>query len=537
MADDVTVLTRFDAASAGLYPGVSARVQAPARSNVLAALHETTARIGAAQRAGVATRLFLVFVGHGVLDSEQMGAFALEDGLLPRTELLALISPLDGLAAHRTHLVIDACNAWFLVHERGAKLSAWNDDRSGQTWADETEQLIHGTLPPGLGLILATSGAQESHETAALNGGVFSHEVRSALLGGADADGDHRITYDELHAFLLSASASIQHARAPSVFVHAPAAEGGEALTELDAFHNTATLALPSHAQGHFRLTDDRGLPYAELNLAGDAPELALAVVDRAGTEYELERDRAGLDAESAVFTARAGETVDATRLAFQQLQKQAVRGSIEDAYRQGLFATPYGQGVVNMVRSLSVPGRPVGVAAPANGTPWDMAVDAGFVTAGSGLPGGAPSALGLGAAFGFGVQVVDRLSLGARVQYDEAELDTGGIKHFIGGVAPRWRVGTAGPMQLDAEALAGVDMVNVTRKATADRVAGTQHLPGNLTGQLGFGLGWSVTSHVAVRVSAAYAVTSPMRVQIRAKDDAGTIQRPVGAISVELRP
>ena len=54
-----------------------------------------------------------------------------------------------------------------------------------------------GVLP---GVVVATSSEAETHEWSRFDGGVFSHELRSGLLGSADLDGDGQVRYDEIAA-------------------------------------------------------------------------------------------------------------------------------------------------------------------------------------------------------------------------------------------------------------------------------------------------------------------------------------------------
>ena len=60
-----------------------------------------------------------------------------------------------------------------------------------------------------VGYLLSSSASGEAHEWAGFEAGVFSHEVRSGLYGAADADGDGRVTYPEIAAFVRRANATI----------------------------------------------------------------------------------------------------------------------------------------------------------------------------------------------------------------------------------------------------------------------------------------------------------------------------------------
>lgn len=542
MADEVTLLTRFDPASAALY-GRGLVPANPTRANVEAALQQTAQRVESAQRAGTDTRLFLVFVGHGVLGPDRMGSLIFEDAPMTRTALTALLAPLNRFSTHRTHLVIDACNAWFMVHDRGegdgagatARLKTWKDDRSGETWERETERALHEPMPDRLGLILATSGAQQSHETQALSGGVFSHEVRSALLGAADADGDGRVTYDELNAFLLAAGASIQHTQAPSVYVRPPADSGAEPIIALSDFRSAAWLALPAGLYGHFRLVDARGLPYAEVNRAGDGPGTRIALLDRGQGAYELNRKRPGESADVAIVPVGRGQAVDVAALSFEPPQKQAARGLLDDAYRQGLFATPYGLGVVNLVRTMGAEAAPRALsAAPKPGLP--VRADAGFLVAGAARPGEAVDAVSLGATVGVGVELGARLLAGLRVQYDQAAVGRGHMRHFVAGAASRLRIAGGEWAALDLDGLLGLDMVEGTRKV--DGRSDGQFDPDNPTVQLQVVLAGPLSRHFGWRTFVGYGVTTGVRLVFDEDDrEAGWLHRPMGGLGLEVLP
>ncbi|QSQ12090.1 hypothetical protein [Myxococcus landrumensis] len=61
---------------------------------------------------------------------------------------------------------------------------------------------------PHVGVAFAESDTGRTHESSRWRAGVFSHLVRSALLGGADLNGDERIAYNnEIQAFVSAALA------------------------------------------------------------------------------------------------------------------------------------------------------------------------------------------------------------------------------------------------------------------------------------------------------------------------------------------
>jgi hypothetical protein len=101
----------------------------------------------------------------------------------------------------------------------------------------------NNTLPRNTGVFLSTSSGAESHEWEAFQGGIFSHEMRSALRGGADLDGNRAVTYEEAAAFIRRANESIPIRRfRPQFFVHPPG----------NAPSNTSVLADLSAASGNW---------------------------------------------------------------------------------------------------------------------------------------------------------------------------------------------------------------------------------------------------------------------------------------------
>jgi hypothetical protein len=115
-----------------------------------------------------------------------------------------------------------------------------------------------------VGLLLSTSSARESHEWEAFQSGVFSYEVRSGLSGAADANGDGRISYREIAAFIERANAPVLNERfRPEV--HARPPQNGEVLVDLNAADDTRLLVGDAF-DGHLVVEDDRGVRMADLH-------------------------------------------------------------------------------------------------------------------------------------------------------------------------------------------------------------------------------------------------------------------------------
>ncbi len=340
LADEVRLLTVLDADSQRVFPEIAPKTLPPTRKQLSATVAELSASIARDRAAGVDAQVYLVFTGHGNVDASGEGYLSLNDGKLRRSELYReVLRPLEGTS---THLIIDACHAYFMVRSRGGP----QDDRSGQTLDDELDAYLSRNpaassgLPSTVGVILSTSGTAEVHEWSKLRAGVFSHQLRSGLLGAADVDGDGAVNYLELEAFLAAANAGVTNPKARiSVYAQAPAQDLSTPLVRLSDFDDATTLELPEGVRGKFHVEDARGIRYADMNVDGSHPtKLALLRKPTGGGAYYLR------DSERQARVDTASARVDAGALAFAE-RDSGSRGSVEEAFRTSLFATPFGPG------------------------------------------------------------------------------------------------------------------------------------------------------------------------------------------------
>jgi hypothetical protein len=196
---------------------------APTRAALAHALARAFATLAAAKSAGARTRFYFFYAGHG----DVAGArpyLQLEDGRLYRDDLAEL---LRGSPADEHHVVIDACHASQFVANRGAggqrtQLPAGFSQAAGPRW------------PARTGLLTARSLGDKTHEWTEFQSGVFSHEVRSGLLGGADADRNGKVTYRELGAFVRRANEAIVNRKyRPEVITQPPEGDADAVFAEL----------------------------------------------------------------------------------------------------------------------------------------------------------------------------------------------------------------------------------------------------------------------------------------------------------------
>jgi hypothetical protein len=295
-----------------------------ARPPTLEELSRTVARLRTAIRAdsaaGRQTDLLLVYVGHGNTDDAGRAYLTVLGGRLDQTAFYERL--VDPLGADFVHVLVDACRASGVVGRRGTDAAVLKELRAvlGQ------EQLA---ARPSVGALFAESDSGETHEWSRIRSGVFSHVVRSGLLGGADVNGDGAVEYSELAAFV---AASLQEVKAlpARLFVRAfpPALEPRRPLVALAP--PGPSLPLPADLP-HTRLSveDEEGLRLVDVRRAeGQSLELRLPLRD----VYWVRTP----EGEAPIALAQLGAKFPAMKP--REMQE---RGPVEDALRRGLFAMP----------------------------------------------------------------------------------------------------------------------------------------------------------------------------------------------------
>jgi len=210
--EDVLLLTRFDDNSARLYPVLASVARRPTKAELVAAIGEVGARVAAAHANGDESAFYFVFAGHGEVRNGK-GFLGLEgaaiDGSFLEHELI------ERIPADVKHVVLDSCNSFFVMSPRKP---------GGRRWATpEDMNLGFAARHPEVGVFLSTNAEDEVFEWSRLESGVFSHEVRSGLRGGADLDGDGGISYLELAAFITRANEGIpRESLRPQLYYRGP---------------------------------------------------------------------------------------------------------------------------------------------------------------------------------------------------------------------------------------------------------------------------------------------------------------------------
>ena len=323
VSSDVRVLLRPDEETRTLNEDLD--WAAPTREAVLAAIDDMVEE--GAQRAGAggSVTLYFAYSGHGNYDAEGRGYLHLDDGRLTLRDLFHhLVEPTDGIC--RVILLIDACNAGFLVSARGvAKRRA-----AGPTTL-RMEDYDH------VGLILAASSAGEVREWGRYLSGIFSHQVRSGLLGGADLDRDGRILFPELAAFVAAANDAVTNpVYRLTPYIRAPLGSPDHAVIDYTEARPHTRVRVDVEGAKRVVLTDDELIRYADLHLEdGFEPVVRLP---GAGTWWFRVGDNE--------FRVDAGDDVEVALSDAPASSRAHVSTKGVDSYlRRHLFEVPFGQG------------------------------------------------------------------------------------------------------------------------------------------------------------------------------------------------
>jgi hypothetical protein len=250
------LLVAPDAATARLHSVPEAR--RPTRANLKAAADEILSLVARARDRGERPQLYFVYSGHGDVKNNE-GYLALADHRLTARDLSELLLARSRAVAN--HVIVDACKSYFIVRERRA-----GGERAPAAGFHRSQSLLERF--PSTGFLLSTSSAASSHECEEFQAGIFSHEVRSGLLGAADVNRDGRISYNEMRAFIEVANSAIRNERyRPSIFVRPPRDDGRVALIAARGGRAPALTVPPARA-GRYFLEDANGVRLADMHTA-----------------------------------------------------------------------------------------------------------------------------------------------------------------------------------------------------------------------------------------------------------------------------
>lgn len=385
------LLTDMDTDTQERFPQAVAAARRPSLRELDRAVAEMGVEIQRRIGAGEQPVVLVWLVGHGDFDSGGQPFFAMEDGPLLRTDLdTRVIAPLA--AAHRLHVLVDACHSEALVKWRARAEAA--DARAVDL------QWNQGALPANTGVVVAARATQRTFEWTEMRSGIFSALVRSALRGAANADGDTAVGYQELAAYVQSALQGIPLPDArPTLRAQPPRMDAQAPLSTRAWFPNARTWASEAGALGAFQVETLRGNWMAgghfeprtsvELWLPGDG-EL---VVSSREARWHLQPEG---DQHLVMQPDGAPSTV--------------ARGVLEDAVKKGLFSSPYGPAFFRGYSAAHQTFEPPEPEQP-RGSPRPLPVRwhlAAWLAAGPlvlGAPAAVASLVGLAALSGFALQ------------------------------------------------------------------------------------------------------------------------------------
>lgn len=329
-AREAVLLTVLDAETQARHPGLAARTRPPTRAALKEALAHLNARMAEDKAAGRAPILYFVFTGHGKRGPAGEGQVYLLDSTFTRTDLYRDV--LASSPASFIHLIVDACDSYFFVNARGG-LPIGPAQTAAVTRVLETRDLARY---PNVGVVLSTSTTKESHEWSAIGAGVFSHQVQSALAGAADVNGDGRVEYSELMAFIAAANQGVEDVRGKlDIFARPPALDRSIALSDLRRATGLGYLLVPEGLGGRMWVEDARGVRLAEFNKERERALVLALPPERA---YWLRT----ATSEARLTVSRAGAVVDAGGLTWSATGL-ASRGAVQEAFRDKLFHVAFG--------------------------------------------------------------------------------------------------------------------------------------------------------------------------------------------------
>jgi hypothetical protein len=328
----VTLLAEFDRDTAQLFPDTEPHATAPTRRNLEAAGRRLAEQVRKARAAGHETEVYFVYAGHGDVDRGE-GFIELADARFRSSELESF---LRAIPFTRAHVLLDSCNSFFMlgVRKPGGRHFATSEDAA---------RALAARLP-NVGVFLSTNADGEAFEWSEIQSGIFSHVVRSGLLGAADADGDGSVSYLELAAFVATATADVKNPNMrPQVFARGPGAQDHAPIARLQSMTPVRRFELGDASALRLRLRDANGLPLLDAHTE-PARTLALRVPEAWARGALLERtggaEAGGTTVRRLYTVPEAPDTV--TLAALSDLNaRSAVRGP-EETF-QALFARPFG--------------------------------------------------------------------------------------------------------------------------------------------------------------------------------------------------
>jgi hypothetical protein len=323
------VLALPDRATQARYPSSS-----EARPPSVAELHRALAELGAdilrATRAGDEVTVWFFYSGHSWLDDEGRANLTLADGALSQDMLYNEVLP--ALPGRTVHLMIDACHAGALIRPRDVTAETVEVSASEVASASLRSRLAQ---LPNVGAIMASASNTQAHEWDDYQTGVFTHELLSGLRGGADVNGDGRVEYSEIAAFLAAANREVSDPRARlTTLVAAPKLYPRVAIVDTRGARAMARLQGRGHDLGRFQIDDQRGNRL--LDLRAEAGFIVDIIVP-AGEPILLSNETG-----EATIVASADSPTNLEEVSLERGRIRP-RSAVAESMRRGLFAAEFG--------------------------------------------------------------------------------------------------------------------------------------------------------------------------------------------------
>ena len=328
---NVSLLADFDRDTSQLYTKTRLEASAPTRSELLRVGAELAQKVRAATNAGQETQVYFIFAGHGDVD-QGSGFIELADTRFTSSDLEAWLRQIPFT---RAHVILDSCNSFFMLGVRKP------GGRHFATPEDDAKALA--ARLPNVGVFLSTSAEGEAFEWSEIQSGIFSHVVRSGLLGAADANGDGSVSYVELAGFVETATADVRNSNMrPHIFARGPFSRDDAAIVDLRNRTGARRFRMSDAAPLRLRLRDHEGLPILDAN-AEARSRLALVLPENWAKGALVERVNRKNDQPSQLSYYAVPDLPEVVELA--SLEPVTARGDSRGPAEvfQNLFARPYG--------------------------------------------------------------------------------------------------------------------------------------------------------------------------------------------------
>jgi hypothetical protein len=281
----VSLLSTFDRDTEKLFPRARLHTMSPSKRNLSAVGRRLAEQVRAARAAGQDVDVYFIFAGHGDV-AEGEGFIELSDARFRAADLTVW---LRAIPFSRAHVILDSCNSFFMLGARkpGGRHFATSEDASRSLAA----------RLPNVGVFLSTSADGEAFEWSEIQSGIFSHVVRSGLMGGADANGDGQVSYLELAGFVDTATTDVQNPNMrPHVFSRGPGALDATPIANLQSMDGVRRFELSDAGALRVRLRDQNGLPLIDAH-AEPSRRLQLSIPEAWAHGSVVERTIAGAQA------------------------------------------------------------------------------------------------------------------------------------------------------------------------------------------------------------------------------------------------